>query len=39
MPVDDLGTPVDAGVVARVAGAVGTLGADGVDVAVRSLRW
>ena len=37
--LDDLGTPVDAGVVARVAGAVGTLGPDGVDVAVRSLRW
>ena len=37
--LDDLGTPVDARVVARVAGAVGTLGPDGVDVAVRSLRW
>jgi hypothetical protein len=37
--LDELGTPVDAGVVARVAGAVGTLGADGVVVAVRSLRW
>jgi hypothetical protein len=37
--LDDLGTPVDAGVVARVAGAVGTLGPTGPDVAVRSLRW
>lgn len=37
--LDELGTPTDAGVVARVAGAVGTLGPSGVDVAVRSLRW
>jgi hypothetical protein len=37
--LDDLGTPADAGVVARVAGAVGTLGPTGPDVAVRSLRW
>jgi hypothetical protein len=37
--LDELGTPVDAGVVSRVAGAIGTLGPDGVDVAVRSLRW
>jgi hypothetical protein len=37
--LDELGTPTDARIVATVAGAVGTLGDDGVDVAVRSLRW
>lgn len=37
--LEELGTPIDAGVAARVAGAVGTLGPSGVDVATRSLRW
>lgn len=37
--LERLGTPVDAGISARVAGAVGTLGGDGVEVATRSLRW
>ena len=37
--LDDLGTPPDATVVARVAGAVGVLGPGGVDVAVKALRW
>jgi len=37
--LEDLGTPVGAGIAARVAGAVGSLGAGSAEVATRSLRW
>jgi hypothetical protein len=37
--LEALGTPVDAGISARVAGAIGTLGSNGPEVVARSLRW